>query len=201
LAGSTLPPHAHENPRSFNAVKTVEDLRNLSQHQLNDYLSRAENAYRRFFGRSDSHAANDFAQETLMNVIRHFNNPAVEQPHTSISHYVMGALSNSFRSGLRRNMSSTALSLDVERFDQGEVEEAGHGLMQGETRNQIEDAIDSIRFAGTREVVRRFYLEEKQISEIADELNIPIGTVKRRLHQGREYLRDALEDHNDNEEL
>ena len=40
-----------------------------------------------------------------------------------------------------------------------------------------------------REVVELHYLESLPVSEIAEEKNLPQGTVKRRLHEARNRLR------------
>ena len=41
----------------------------------------------------------------------------------------------------------------------------------------------------TREVAVLFYLDNMPIKEIAKELGVPLGTVKRKLHEARELLR------------
>ena len=45
-----------------------------------------------------------------------------------------------------------------------------------------------------REVIIYHELEEKSYEEISFELNIPIGTVKSRIHNGKELLKIALKD-------
>ena len=43
-----------------------------------------------------------------------------------------------------------------------------------------------------REVLTLFYLKALSIDEVADVLDVPIGTVKSRLHRARQSLRDEL---------
>ncbi|HRT31805.1 MAG TPA: sigma factor-like helix-turn-helix DNA-binding protein, partial [Anaerolineae bacterium] len=43
-----------------------------------------------------------------------------------------------------------------------------------------------------RAVVVLFYIEELPLDEIARILDLPVGTVKSRLHYARERLREAL---------
>lgn len=43
-----------------------------------------------------------------------------------------------------------------------------------------------------RSVIILMYLEDFSLKEISDILNIPLGTVKTRLHRGREALREKL---------
>ena len=46
-----------------------------------------------------------------------------------------------------------------------------------------------------REIILLFYIEQMSIKEIADILDVPIGTVKSRLSYGRNYLREMLEEY------
>jgi RNA polymerase sigma-70 factor (ECF subfamily) len=41
------------------------------------------------------------------------------------------------------------------------------------------------------------YFEEMQYQEIADELKLPLGTVKAQLHRARELLYDLIKDKKD----
>ena len=43
-----------------------------------------------------------------------------------------------------------------------------------------------------RAVIVLYYVENLSVDEIADTLQLPVGTVKSRLHYARERLRDAL---------
>jgi RNA polymerase sigma-70 factor (ECF subfamily) len=46
-----------------------------------------------------------------------------------------------------------------------------------------------------RQTVELFYLNEQSCSEVAKTLNIPSGTVRRRLHQARNHLQSILKDY------
>jgi DNA-directed RNA polymerase specialized sigma24 family protein len=56
----------------------------------------------------------------------------------------------------------------------------------------MQKAIDSLAFS-QRVVIVLYYLNELNLQEIADILGCPVGTVKSRLHYGRENLRHLLE--------
>ena len=43
-----------------------------------------------------------------------------------------------------------------------------------------------------REVAILFYLQDMPLKEIAEKLDLPLGTVKRKLHEARELLRKAF---------
>lgn len=48
-----------------------------------------------------------------------------------------------------------------------------------------------------KEIIVLFYLEQMSIKEIADIVDVPIGTVKSRLAYGRNYLKAMLEEYHD----
>lgn len=56
----------------------------------------------------------------------------------------------------------------------------------------MQKAIDTLPFS-QRVVVVLYYLNDLSLQEIADILGVPVGTVKSRLHYGRENLRRHLE--------
>jgi len=61
-----------------------------------------------------------------------------------------------------------------------------------DVQREVIDAISSLKI-NQRIVVVLFYLNSLNLKEIALILNLPVGTVKSRLHYGRENLRRALE--------
>lgn len=76
-------------------------------------------------------------------------------------------------------------------------EPAGHeplplqAAAQRELRQAIRDALARLNAPG-RQTAELFYFEERSHAEIAASLHVPVGTVKRRLHDARQRLRDLL---------
>jgi len=64
-------------------------------------------------------------------------------------------------------------------------------MAQKELRRQVRQAVSQLS-PTLYDATRLFYLEEHSCSEIAEQLGIPRGTVKRRLHDARDRLRDLL---------
>jgi RNA polymerase sigma-70 factor (ECF subfamily) len=56
----------------------------------------------------------------------------------------------------------------------------------------MQKAIDTLPFS-QRVVIVLYYLNDLSLQEIADILGVPVGTVKSRLHYGRESLRRQLD--------
>lgn len=65
-------------------------------------------------------------------------------------------------------------------------------LEQQELANLIHEAVGTLS-ESLREAVSLFYFEGYNLKEAAYFLDIPEGTLKRRLHEGRQQLRDAAE--------
>lgn len=60
-----------------------------------------------------------------------------------------------------------------------------------ETRLALNKALAELSLQA-REIIGKFYFEQLSYQEIADELDIPIGTVMSRLYYARKYLKDRL---------
>ena len=58
---------------------------------------------------------------------------------------------------------------------------------------QVHQALDHLPLP-QREAVTLYFLEELSIDEIADVLNVPAGTVKSRLHYGKQAIRKIISD-------
>lgn len=67
----------------------------------------------------------------------------------------------------------------------------GQYVQQTELRHQVQKALKGLS-STEYEAVELFYLHEHSYAEISDILQIPKGTVKRRLHDARKRLRGML---------
>jgi RNA polymerase sigma-70 factor (ECF subfamily) len=65
-----------------------------------------------------------------------------------------------------------------------------HAIAQ-EQASAIRTALQGLN-STNRETARMYYLDEKSCSEVAAILQVPPGTVKRRLYDAREQLRQEL---------
>jgi RNA polymerase sigma-70 factor (ECF subfamily) len=63
---------------------------------------------------------------------------------------------------------------------------------QNDTVRQMQNAIDALPL-NQRVVVVLYYMNDLSLQEIAEILECPVGTVKSRLHYGRDNLRHALQ--------
>ncbi|WP_127586825.1 RNA polymerase sigma factor SigW [Paenibacillus koleovorans] len=65
-------------------------------------------------------------------------------------------------------------------------------LLLSETQQQVREAIDSLPEKYKSAVILR-YMHDMSLQEISEVLEMPVTTVKTRVHRGREYLRQRLE--------
>lgn len=97
------------------------------------------------------------------------------------------AVSSRREVSLEANLNETGELLDLPNLDRS-VEEL---LDAAETRDEVLSALEKLPPAQRAAVVMHYYLDLSN-SEMARQLNIPPGTVRRRLHDARQRLRSLL---------
>lgn len=141
-------------------------------------------------------ATRDLVQETFMKAFASLSSYRSEY---RFSTWLYKIAANSSIDFLRKKRIQ-ALSLDrpVETGEGAmEIEVADHSnnpereLERKQQRFSIEEAIDSLPDK-YREVIIYRHREDKSYEEIADSLNIPVGTVKARIFRARELLKKRL---------
>jgi RNA polymerase sigma-70 factor (ECF subfamily) len=141
--------------------------------------------------------AKDLMQETVLRAFRFFHQFAAG---TNCRAWLLTILYNNFRNGYRRS-AREQVSATTEAFDQT-VE--GHRLLADAPRNnpedllagrmlgrQIEKALAALP-AEFRETLILVDVQELNYQEVAEVLEIPLGTVKSRVSRGRALMREAL---------
>lgn len=141
-------------------------------------------------------AANDLVQETFMKA---FSSLATYRSEYRFSTWLYKIAANASIDYLRKRRIH-ALSLDrpMETKDGTvEIEVADYSyhpeldLMRKQQRVSIEEAIDSLP-KKYRDVIVYRHKDDKSYEEIADLLEIPVGTVKARIFRARELLKKKL---------
>ena len=141
--------------------------------------------------------ARDLLQETVLRAYRFFHQYT---PGTNCRAWLLTILYNNFRNGYRRS-AREQVAATSEAFDQA-VE--GQSLLADAARNnpedllagrmlgrQIEKALDALP-TEFREALLLVDVQELNYQEVAEVLEIPLGTVKSRVSRGRALMREAL---------
>ncbi len=133
-----------------------------------------------------------------------FKNITQYTPNYAFSTWLFKIATNNCIDFIRKKKANL-ISLDQTSEDQDSI---GTPL-QADTPDPEEDMIKSQRMALTRSVVEKLkpryktlvelrYFKEYSYEEIANELNLPIGTVKAQLFRARELLFNILKNNNPN---
>ncbi|MCU0619016.1 MAG: sigma-70 family RNA polymerase sigma factor [Gemmatimonadaceae bacterium] len=149
----------------------------------------------------DREQAEDLAQETFIKVL---NNIEKYSPEFKFSSWILKIANNLAIDALRRRRLDT-VSIDgsanaatmaeveatsIELADRGET--ALDELANRELGSAIEQAIGRLR-PMYRSCILMRHVDGRSYEEIAQLLDLPLGTVKTYIHRARHELRDALE--------
>ncbi|MBM66234.1 MAG: RNA polymerase subunit sigma-24 [Myxococcales bacterium] len=142
--------------------------------------------------------AEDLVQDTLLKAFKNFDS---FKEGTNAKAWLIRILTNTYINGYRRNqVANRALTQHGGGFLNDRVSGSmGKGGAKGMTdavmdrfiRDELVEAVNELP-DNFRDVVILADVEELSYREIADALEIPIGTVMSRLHRGRRLLREAL---------
>lgn len=146
---------------------------------------------------SNRHEAEDVVQETFLRVHKNWSRYDDKQ---KFSTWIYRIATNLCIDRLRKRKPS--YYLDAEMNDQEGMD--GYTLFPGddktpeteyllsETQRTIHQAIAGLP-AKYKSVIILRYLQEMSLQEISEVLDMPVTTVKTRVHRGREFLRKKLE--------
>lgn len=135
----------------------------------------------------DPYDAEDLTQDTLLAALSHL---AQGKTINDLRGWLLTVLNNKWNDRLRKKYRLPVAGIG-EGFDIAAQDE--ELLQVGET-DEGEQVRRAVAFLGKlyREIIVRHYMNGQSIAVIAAELNIPEGTVKRRLHDGRERMKKGL---------
>lgn len=190
------------------------DLIHSTDHELVTFArSGSEKAYRELLDRyqrpvfslvyrmvRDRELAEDLAQETFVKVFNHLES---YNPKYKFSSWIFKIASNLSIDHLRKKtpkMVSLDGSLNARTSDEAESsritiaseDENPEQLLEArELGNEIEGAIGQLRTEYRTAIVLR-HIEGRPYEEIAEIMELPLGTVKTYIHRGRSELRELL---------
>lgn len=153
---------------------------------LNELVERWHEPLWRYVRRmtGDDDAAAESLQDTWLRVLRGL--PVLRDPK-SIRPWLFGIARRVLMDRLRRAYAEPE-SVDLEA---DEISAADSSDELREELHAMYDALGKIPVI-EREVLVLFYLEELSLSQVADVLTLPIGTVKSRLFRARRLLRSQI---------
>jgi RNA polymerase sigma-70 factor (ECF subfamily) len=138
----------------------------------------------------DHHQAEDLVQDTYIRALKGFSS---FQPGTNFRAWMFRILRNTFlNSRMGQKVVHLSLEDEVEEMEQPATRVTPESELIGErTREQIQAALERLP-ANFKEVILLCDVEEMKYQEIAELLEVPIGTVMSRIARGRKLLRGML---------
>lgn len=131
--------------------------------------------------------ADDITQETF---IRVFDNFKMYNPHLPIEPWIYKITINVTRNLLRRNKFKFVSWSEHE--DPSHEESIERQVVKNETSERLKKKINKLPQKSKEVIVLHFYAELK-LSEVAEALEIPIGTCKSRLNHALKLLRRSVD--------
>ncbi|RZK82516.1 MAG: RNA polymerase sigma factor [Pedobacter sp.] len=133
--------------------------------------------------------ADDLVQDTLIKAIRY---SGLYQEGTNLKGWLYTILRNTFMNNYRSSKRRLAVIETCEEINPAQLIH-GASVNLGEDKFLKEDIFKAIKLVPSEYVVPFLrYFEGYKYHEIADELNIPIGTVKTRIFMARKHLKSYL---------
>lgn len=165
----------------------------IEKYDLTEYVDRLYFAAITKTG--DSHVAEDIVQETFLAAIQAL---VKGKEPDNLWRWLFCIMSNKYCDWLREKYNKPQISIEDYPFDIPGDENPD----EDDPDEESADKLDAIKrelgyLAQThREVMIRFYMHGETIAKIANELHIPIGTVKSRLNTGRKHIREGVSNMN-----
>lgn len=139
----------------------------------------------------DSREAEDLASDISLSVIQELSRGVVPQSFSAWVWKIAGNRYARWADKRRRTRENTA-ELDVSEYDLPDYDSAADSDMI--LREQISLMRRELAFISSdyREIVVRYYIENKRVADIASSLGIPEGTVMSKLFRARKILREGM---------
>ena len=173
----------------------IEELQSGSLEALGVLYDRHRNmVYRTALAISgDREAANDLLQDVFLRLYRYAKHVDLERP---LEPWLYRMTANLTYTWVKRNHRGLRLIEEVaEWFAAGNGKNSPHELAEeNDEWEQVQMALSNLPLA-QRIVVVLYYLNELSLQEISETLEVPVGTVKSRLHYGRLALQKSLNTH------
>ena len=138
---------------------------------------------------NDVEDANDLVQDTLIKAIRYHD---LYNEGTNLRAWLYTIMKNTFINEYRKKTYRRGIVDTSEELSSAQLRLSAHNN-QGEDKFMLEDINKALRNLDQQYSIPFLrYFEGYKYHEIAEELNIPLGTVKTRIHVARQELKAQL---------
>jgi RNA polymerase sigma-70 factor (ECF subfamily) len=138
----------------------------------------------------DKDQAEDLVQETFYHALKNFHQL---RDHTKCKYWLFSILRNLFLKTVEKRKNWIEIEFDsvCESLQDTNKMNPEHDFLQKELKNNIQCALDTLD-ERLKFPILLFYFEGRSYKEIAEILNIPMGTVMSRIARAKVYLKREL---------
>ena len=156
-----------------------KDLENYIEFLLSVALQRCGNIY----------DAEDLTQETLLAALSYM---ARGKDIQDVKAWLLVVMGRKFNDMLRKRYKQPIVSIG----DDFDIVDENTTIQLNDEDDEAENVRKAVAYLAKnyREVIVRYYMNGQSVSQIASELGIPEGTVKSRLHLGRDHVKKGISD-------
>nr|WP_199082276.1 sigma-70 family RNA polymerase sigma factor [Pedobacter sp. ASV19] len=168
----------------------------MENTMLNDQICNQRSCLENFAMKftNDMEDANDLVQDTLIKAIRYHH---LYKQGTNLRAWLYTIMRNTFINDYRKDSRKKAVIQTSEDLSSYQLCNSA-SVNIGENKFVMEDihkAMDQLQSEYSVPFLK--YFEGFKYHEIAEELNIPLGTVKTRIHMARQFLKGQLKMYSD----
>lgn len=156
-----------------------KELENYIEFLLSAALQRCGNIY----------DAEDLTQETLLAALSYM---ACGKDIQDVKAWLLVVMGRKFNDMLRKRYKQPIVSIG----DDFDIVDENATIQLNDEDDEAENVREAVAYLAKnyREVIVRYYMNGQSVSQIASELGIPEGTVKSRLHLGRDHVKKGISD-------
>lgn len=156
-----------------------KELENYIEFLLSAALQRCGNIY----------DAEDLTQETLLAALSYM---ARGKDIQDVKAWLLVVMGRKFNDMLRKRYKQPIVSIG----DDFDIVDENAMIQLNDEDDEAENVRKAVAYLAKnyREVIVRYYMNGQSVSQIASELDIPEGTVKSRLHLGRDHVKKGISD-------
>lgn len=140
---------------------------------------------------SDSEAAKDLAQDILYEAVRALSS---DREIVSFYSWYWKTARNKYADYIRHKRNPD-LPIEAAGGIAADIPQPIEKLIAEEDISALNYSLSRLA-SSYREIMIRFYLREQSVQSVADDLGIPVGTVKRRLFDARKQLKERFDNMN-----
>ena len=156
-----------------------KELENYIEFLLSAALQRCGNIY----------DAEDLTQDTLLAALSYM---ARGRDIQDVKAWLLVVMGRKFNDMLRKRYKQPIVSIG----DDFDIVDENAMIQLNDEDDEAENVRKAVAYLAKnyREVIVRYYMNGQSVSQIASELGIPEGTVKSRLHLGRDHVKKGISD-------